>query len=212
MITKFLIEGLDRLGKDTLIDGIQQARGFHHVLHFSKPLELDCYRQLSELNVDSQMYRNVPGTYGCGKSNSKIIQGEMFRQYQLASFRNMFMLLRDPYTRLIMNRAHLGECVYAPLYRGYAGEYVFDIERQFEMAANKSTRLILLWEDFEIAKHFVDDGLSLGSIENRQREQELFIKAFNRSAIPDKRMICVTDQALGGFKPRDWILTEAIAD
>ena len=28
---------------------------------------------------------------------------------------------------LIFNRSHLGESVYSPLYRGYSGDFVFDI-------------------------------------------------------------------------------------
>ncbi len=106
-LNKFLIEGLDRLGKDTLIEGIQNRLGYHQVLHYSKPLELDCY--LRDPSFSAQ------------------------RHYQEASFRTMFHLLRDAHdANIICNRAHLGECVYAPLYRGYSGEYVFDIERDFK--------------------------------------------------------------------------------
>lgn len=193
-MNKFLIEGLDRLGKDTLINGIQHVRGYHQVLHFSKPVVLEAY------------------TAG---EDSDPVQGrkEALYRYQSASFRTMFSLLRDAsYSHIICNRAHLGECVYAPLYRDYSGDYVFDLERNFGMETNRNVRLILLWEDFEIAKHFVDDGESLGAIENREKEQELFMAAFEDSCIPDKRLICVTDQALGGFKLRQNILAEALED
>ena len=45
----------------------------------------------------------------------------------------MFRLLSGaPNANIICNRAHLGECVYAPIYRGYWGEYVFDIENKFK--------------------------------------------------------------------------------
>jgi hypothetical protein len=189
---KYLIEGLDRLGKDTLINGIQHKRGFHHVLHFSKPVHLDCYQ-------------------ACPTGMSaREMDASSWHEYQERSFRNMFELLEGRHTKLIMNRAHLGECVYAPLYRGYSGDYVFKLERDYRADVMENTRLILLVEDFEIAKHFVDDGLSLGAVTARETEQALFIDAFEKSIFKDKRLICVTDPALGGFKPKDWILNEAL--
>lgn len=194
MINKYLIEGLDRLGKDTLINGIQHQRGYHQVLHFSKPVMLECYTPEDGDPIENK--RNA-----------------LFR-YQEASFRTMFSLLRDAtYTHVICNRAHLGENVYAPLYRGYDGSYVFSLERAF-LNEDTSVRLILLTEDFDIAEELcsgiVDDGESF-DFSKRRAEQELFLAAFERSIIKDKRIICVTDPAMGGYKPRHWILQEALA-
>lgn len=190
---KFLIEGLDRLGKDTLINGILNKRGYHQVIHYSKPLELDCY---------------IPCPTGMTATE---IRSEALREYQVRSFRTMFQLLRDAqYAHLILNRAHLGECVYAPLYRQYSGDYVFDLERQFKMNEVRNARLILLWEDFQIARHFVDDGESLGAVEKRETEQNLFFDAFEESIMPDKRKVCVTDQATGGFRRKEDILAEVL--
>lgn len=192
-INKYLIEGLDRLGKDTLINGILNARGFHQVIHYSKPAILNCYEPCPTGMTAKEMVSSA------------------LREYQERSFRTMFSLLRDAkYSPLICNRAHLGECVYAPLYRSYAGDYVFDLERSFDMGQNHNTRLVLLVEDFKVSKHFVDDGESF-DITKREQEQEMFIAAFHRSIIPDKRIICVTDSALGGFKPKDVILQEVLA-
>lgn len=183
---KFLLEGLDRLGKDTLVRGIQNRHGYHQVLHYGKPLQLDCY-SLNQMLTPQ-------------------------RQYQEASFRTMFQLLRDaPHAGIICNRAHLGECVYAPLYRGYGGEYVFEIERNFDAHSLPRTRLVLLTEDFEVSAHFVDDGLSLGDKGKRLEEQALFLEAFETSTIKDKRRICVTDRVTGGFRDADTILNEALA-
>jgi hypothetical protein len=191
---KYLIEGLDRLGKDTLIDGILNRRGYHQVLHFSKPRSLVCYE---------------PCPTGMSAAEMK---AESLYRYQERSFRTMFSLLRDAtYSHLICNRAHLGECVYAPLYRGYDGEYVFSIERAMGMDKNHNTRLILLLEDFASAKHFTPDGESFDDTK-RQVEQDLFVTAFEKSCIPDKRMIIVTDHNTGAFKSKDEILAEALAD
>ncbi len=184
-VSKFLIEGLDRLGKDTLIEGIQHRRGYHQVLHYSKPLRLDCY--LSDDGFSAE------------------------RRYQEASFRTLFQFLRDVQANIVCNRAHLGECVYAPLYRGYSGDYVFDIEAECDAGALASARLILLTEDFNVSRHYVDDGLSLGPADKRRKEQDLFYAAFNRSTIKDKRVICVTDRATGDFRLKSSIIDEALA-
>lgn len=112
---------------------------------------------------------------------------------------------------MIFNRSWLGESVYANMYRGYDGNYVFDLEKIAGIHTLQKTRLILLTEDFDVARHFVDDGESLGPIEKRAEEQARFIEAFNRSIIMDKRIICVTDPETGGFKSKDSILSEALA-
>jgi len=184
--TQFLIEGLDRLGKDKLIEGILHRVGYHEVIHYKKPQELDFYRAATP--------------------------NAMLRSYQEASFRTMFCILRDAVAaRIICNRAHIGECVYAPIYRKYEGDYVFDLEQEFGALNLNHVRLILLTEDFATSAHFVDDGQSLGGSERRRDEQQLFLNAYSRSTFPDKRIICVTDKQTGAFRPADEILAEALA-
>lgn len=183
---KFLVEGIDRLGKDTLVQGIQSRHGYHLVLHYSKPTILEFY------------------VGGSGETPE--------RQYQEASFRTMFdVLCRTEEAQVICNRSHLGECVYAPIYRGYPGEYVFGLEREFSVNALVDTRLLLLTEDFERSKHFQDDGLSLGKVDKRPHEQDLFLAAFEKSILADKRVVCVTNRATGSFRDRGAILDEALS-
>lgn len=189
--TVFGIEGLDRLGKSTLISNIRQRLGYYEVIHFSKPQKLDIYEKAS------WGYEGVPR-----ENTSSFI-------YQRESFVNS-MLLAKSGARIIFDRWHLGEAVYAPMYRGYDGDYVFQMEEQLDIDYASGIRLILLTEDFKIARHFVDDGQSLGAVEKREEEQERFIAAFERSLIRDKRIVCVTDPGLGGFKPQSWILEEAL--
>jgi hypothetical protein len=187
----YIIEGLDRLGKSSLIEGIQHKEGFHTVIHYSKPKRLDSYVQIKE--------------------EDGLEQSPEFL-YQYDGFVAMFELLgAGMETPLIFDRAHLGECVYAPMYRGYDGSYVFGLEEIYGVEEDIDTRLILLVEDFSKSKHFVDDGLSLGSVEKRAQEQLLFIDAFNRSAFPDKKIICVTAED-GSFRSKEDILAEATAD
>lgn len=197
---KLMIEGLDRLGKDTLINGIQHKLGYHQVLHFSKPELLEYYTNQYESGDPAETKR------------------EALNAYQYDSFASMFQFFSSPHNGyLIANRAHLGECVYAPLYRGYSGDYVFEIENLYltrvrpetRRQALAQTRLVLLTEDFDVSMELVDDGESF-DFTKRREEQELFIAAFERSKMPDKRIVCVSDQALGGFKLRQNILAEVL--
>lgn len=41
--THFIIEGIDRLGKDTLIKNLMNILGYRPVIHFQKPQKLNCY-------------------------------------------------------------------------------------------------------------------------------------------------------------------------
>jgi thymidylate kinase len=189
--TVYGIEGLDRLGKSTLIDGIRQALGYYEVIHFSKPQKLAAYAY-------AQSVQGVPPG------------GQQVWHYQHEGFLNS-MLLANSGARIIFDRWHLGEAVYSPMYRFYNGDYVFDLEKNACVDLNPNIRLILLTEDFQIARHFVDDGESLGAVEQREEEQDRFLVAFHKSNIVDKRIVCVTDPGLGGFKPKDWILAEALA-
>lgn len=190
-MNKFMIEGLDRLGKDTLIKEIQHERGFHQVLHYSKPEVLECYTPKADLQAPETMRAAL-------------------RAYQEASFRTMFSIMRDAkFSHVICNRAHLGEMVYAPLYRGYDGSYVFELERAFNIELLFNLRLVLLVEDFDTSRHFVDDGESF-DITKRRDEQDRFLDAFERSHIADKRIVQVTDSSTGGFKQREQILHEVI--
>lgn len=187
----FGVEGLDRLGKSTLIDGIRNRLGYYEVIHFSKPQKLEAYR----------------GALPVAGVPTESLQAY---HYQHEGFHSS-MLLAKSGARLIFDRWHLGEAVYAPLYRGYSGNYVFDLEEQHDLHLARGVRLILLTEDFDLARHFVDDGESLGPIEKREEEQDRFIAAFHRSSIVDKRVICVTDPTTGSFKPKSQVLEEALA-
>lgn len=188
----YIIEGLDRLGKDTLIDGILNAKGFHQVIHFSKPARLGYYKPEGLELTDPEL------------------KAYQLEQYQRNSFLTMFSMLRSAqFASLVLNRAHLGEHVYAPMYRGYQGDYVFSLEKTFMMDQCPHIKLILLTEDFSVSKHFIDDGESF-DITKREQEQNRFIEAFNRSVIANKKIVCVTDAGTGGFRSKLDVLRDAL--
>ena len=188
----FAIEGLDRLGKSTLIEGILNEQGYYQVIHFGKPQKLDIYKTAKQ-----PFGMNIPAT-----SYPSYV-------YQRESFLNS-MIMATSGARIIFDRWHLGEAVYSPMYRAYDGDYVFALEKAMGLGARGDIRLILLTEDFSISRHFESDGESFDD-KKRQEEQVLFLEAFNRSSIRDKRRICVT-AADGGFRRKEDILDEALAE
>ena len=191
----YAVEGLDRLGKSTLIEGIQHRLGFYQVVHFGKPQVLDVYKGAVASIQERPHFTGNPTGY-------------QQYVYQREAFINS-MIMAQSGARLIYDRWHLGEDVYAHLYRDYPGDYVFAIEKAMEFDLRGDIRLILLTEDFDRSKHFVSDGSSFDDTKRRD-EQELFVKAFQKSIIPDKRIICVTDLS-GKFRPKSDILDEALA-
>jgi thymidylate kinase len=181
----YAIEGLDRLGKSTLIKNIKNKLGFFQVIHFSKPERLKAY---GHLNSESN--------------------GDLYT-YQLESFNNSMIMAKSG-AKLIFDRWHLGEAIYANLYRKYDGEYVFDLEKKHDMERHsRNISLILLTENFSCSKHFIDDGDSF-DVTKRQDEQELFIKAWEKSIIRNKKIVCVTDSSTGKFKSEMQILNEVL--
>lgn len=190
----FIYEGIDRLGKDSLIKNLINELGFYQVLHRTKPESLDYYLQEAK---DNKL--------------ENLKNAELFL-YQRACFSQDMALLNIAELsklNIIFNRGWLGEAVYAPLYRGYSGEYVFELEKIAGIDKLSNTRLILLTEDFSKATHFLDDGNSLGTTEKRAEEQEMFLQAFNKSLLSDKKIICVTG-ADGTFRAKEDILKEAL--
>lgn len=195
--TVYAIEGLDRLGKSTLIQGILDELGFYQVIHFSKPQKLKAYAELA--TEFEECLQDVP------------VASRQSFLYQSQSFWNS-MLLATSGANIIFDRWHIGEVVYSPMYRGYSGDYVYDQELESNLYKSDNVRLILLTENFEVSRHFVDDGQSLGTIDKREEEQKRFIDAFNRSNILDKRIISVTDERTGSFRDKNKILKEALYD
>ena len=173
----YIICGIDRLGKDTLISNIQDRLGHHFVLHYSKPQALEFY-------------------------------GEDLLRYQHASFVSGFELMsaRPSSVGLIFNRFHLGEAVYSNLYRGYDGNYVFDLEQTWGAEFMTDVTLVLLTtSDFSFIK---DDGESF-DFSRKEEEQEMFKKVFNKSAFRHKIMVDVAN-GKGGFKSPEDILNEVL--
>jgi len=202
MIKNLIIEGIDRLGKDSLISNIQHELGFFQVIHYEKPKLLDIYyrdsiKKLNGFNPDDPLLKE------------KSIVANALMNYQTDSFKEMFELLGSR-SKLIMNRAHLGEWVYSLRYRNYSGTYVFGMEKEFQEAGNKfadNTLLVLLTTtDFGFIK---DDGLSL-DFNKKEEEQKDFLLGFHRSVIKNKLLIDVSN-GKGGYRSYGQILDQVVS-
>lgn len=181
----FIIEGIDNTGKGNLLNEINNQIGFYQTIKFSGP------KKCSSLGDDLQ-------------------------KYQRASFTNAFSMIqtllgplsRTP--RLIFDRFHLGELVYSPLYRGYSGDYVFDIEKQFlkniGIVKLAEIRLVLLVATDP--SKLPDDGKSF-DVSKAGNEQSMFIDGFNRSIIKNKVIVNVQDEN-GNFRKSSDIFQEAV--
>jgi thymidylate kinase len=159
-MSKFIIiEGTDNVGKDTQQDLIIERLEelVFHKLHYSSLPFRD----------DKQLHANY----------SKKMYDDMFK---------LMMNSKDKDINLIFNRSHLGETVYSPLYRGYSGDYVFDIEKKYTKALRENLYLITLTNNpHTILKR--DDGKSFyGNEEEVKAEVDGFKRAHKLSTIKNK--------------------------
>lgn len=162
MLQNIVIEGLDRLGKSTLVANLKDRLGHFTALHYGKPEVLSYYER--RVGYDSAR-----------------------EAYQRESFSGMFKLLSSD-ARIIMDRGHLGEAVYAHRYRGYDGRYIFDLEQG---KAVENTLLVLLTNtDPDLEPKLVDDGLGF-DWSKRAEEQADFLQAFRDSKLQHKVLVNV---------------------
>lgn len=186
IFNSFIIEGIDRLGKSTLINNIEHTKGHALKLHFEKPKQLNCY------DSDLREYQR-----------KSFING-----FKLLFNNNLLHVPIVQNPLIIFDRFHLGECVYSPLYRKYSGDYVFDLEQHFNLKNEgyPRTKLILLTtSDFSFIK---DDGDSF-DFSKKEEEQDEFIRAFKKSTFKNKVIIDVSNGD-GGFLNQYEILELAL--
>ncbi len=175
----YIFEGMDNCLKDTLIQLLRSHLPPQtQILKFSNPPK----------NIDSP------------------------EDWQKAHFKDMFDLIKlnvaNCPRNLILNRAHLGEYVYSPIYRGYEGNWIFDLEESFLNVSKehiKILKLFVLYDSDNFQLNSREDGKSLSESDNQKMdlERERFIKAFEKSKIPCKRIFDVSKYLLDGAdKPK----------
>src|SRR5574344_1179616 len=124
------------------------------------------------------------------------------RTYSGKLYTDMFKMADDASKTsrvLLFDRSHIGEYVYAPMYRNYDGSYIFDIEKKFKdenPAAFYTVYLITFIDDAEnIIKR--DDGLSFTTdVEKKKKEIDAFVEATNKSLIEHKKIINIKGKTI----------------
>lgn len=175
----YIFEGMDNCLKDTLIQAIRSYLPPQtQVIKFSNPPK----------NIDTP------------------------ENWQKVHFKDMFDLialsLANGPRNMILNRAHLGEYVYSPIYRGYEGDWIFDLEESFLNASNshiKKLKLFVLYDSDNFQLNSREDGKSLSKSVHLKMdlERKKFLKAFEKSKIPSKKIFDLSDYLLDGTdKPR----------
>lgn len=183
---KIIVEGIDRLGKDTLIAGLINSLGYHHVIHYSSPKNFDFYKESDAISFGAP-------------------EGDAAFWFQHDSFIQGFDLLEKD-VKLIYNRFHLGEFVYSQRYRGYDGSYVFGLEKMFPKALHQTHLILLYTSNLNI---MTDDGKS-HDFTKRKEEQDDFLTAFDQSHIIHKHKIDVFDSFGDDYRPKQQILDEVL--
>ena len=156
-----IIEGCDNTGKDTQQNLI--------------------IKKLNDLVFQKLHYSSIP-----------LKDSDAHIKYSSKLYDDMFKLMlfaKDNNINAIFNRSHIGETVYSPFYRGYSGDYVFDIESKYVNELKDDLYLITLVNDPEIILSR-DDGKSYyQNTKDIEKEVTQFKRAHRQSKIKNKLLI-----------------------
>ena len=148
-----IVDGPDNVGKSTLIRNLKNKLNNEIFINLS-------FSNIYQKDKESYIYY------------SKQLYNNMFKicEYQIVNLKNS----------IIIDRSHISEMVYSPMYRNYSGDYVLDIEKKYDLS---NFFLILLIDTPEnlISR---DDGLSYSiDINKKNKELKLFHNAFEKTKI-----------------------------
>lgn len=151
-----LIEGCDNVGKGTQIEYIKKY-----------------VEEKYNCPVHYMHYSNIKGA-----KNIRAVSEELYKQ--------MFEIVSKDYGNclIICDRSHLGEAVYSPIYRGYDGDYIFDLEKEADLKTNVGLLVFT-----ETAENLIkrDDGLSFSiDIDKKNDEIARFKAAYDKSILIKK--------------------------
>lgn len=161
-----LVEGLDCVGKDTQIQLIKN----------------ECEKRNKTVHIIH--YSNLRFT------NKNLLIKEASERLYKDMFNKLLINERDDASVFIMNRAHIGEVVYSPLYRHYSGSFVYDYENAFVALSNGKTLLMLFTDEvdkiIERDKNRNDGKTFSLDRDKKQQEKDMFEDAVNKSKIKHK--------------------------
>lgn len=164
-----IVEGPDNSGKSTLIKKIKSYYSDYTLqsLHFSSVK----HKSLDDcINYNKKLYNMM--------------------------FDMMIFSIKYDKSGILMDRSHLGELVYGPLYRDYAGEYVLDIEKNIlniHDVINNFFLITLVDKPENLISR--EDGESISiDLNNKNKEIQLFKEAHNKSLIKNKLIINIENK------------------
>lgn len=162
-----IFDGPDRCGKSTQIKKIQS-------LLIDRPLHVLHYSALKGF-----------------KTNEDV------KAYSDSLYRSMFTLLENNYktNHFILDRSHISEVVYSPMYRNYDGSYVYNLENQY--IGTDFWKEVYLITFIDNAENLIDrdDGLSFTTeLEKKNQEIQSFMNATLKSNIINKIIINIANK------------------
>lgn len=161
-----IVEGNDNCGKSTLIKDIRK-----YILKSPRTTSIHC--------------ASPPDGYHSGWSEE-----------HYSEVLGMSRRLCQEGWDIILDRSHLGEDVYGPVFRQQSADYIYDIEKQF--LSDIDSRLILLTDSPEgIIER--EDGYTYSiKPEMIERVSQRFLEVYNNSSVPHKLHYHITND--GGFE------------
>jgi thymidylate kinase len=168
-----IVEGLDRTGKDTqitLLENYFKSKNETFLqLHFGKPMPLEKEEMIF---TSKNMFKN---TFEFMLKSLKLQQN------------------------FILNRFHIGEAVYAPLYRNYSGNYVFSIEKKYCKKFIEEWNNVYLITFTDTPEHFIEreDGNSFSKNKGmKKKEIKRFVDSTQKSNIKNKIIINIDGKSI----------------
>ncbi len=135
-----IIEGPDNVGKGTQIELLEQYFNSQNIP--TTIIHCHNFKNASEPRIISERcYKSIMHTINAFKTNDSV---------------------------LILDRSHLGETVYAPMYRMYSGDYVYELENLVERPETVFV-FTLLDKPENLIKR--DDNLSFSIDLNKKQEE-----------------------------------------
>jgi len=188
-----ILEGGDRLGKSTLIEGLCKHFNYDNVTirHFGKPPKgmtpeevLDF--QFKCFNNEADLYHDIKRRY----------------EYSKYHYYNDIM---------IWNRSHLGEYVYSQMFRNGNAKELRDRLLHFEkihLGIYDDIYLVTLTSDPEFFLSKEDGNSFSKNLKQKTKELNLFNEVHNLSEIKNKLLLKVDKDGL--FRSKEEILNETI--
>ena len=172
----FIVDGMDRCGKTTLIKKL--------------PLLMNLQEPIIAIKHPARHFAEE-----CKNTRDEQIIRYNKRLYM--STYDTSVYLNETGNQVIWDRSHLSEFVYGSLYRGYDSTYAMESEFNLHFAqfAEKTTLIVLVDGPEGIINR--DDGESNSIDEDKLVEERLrFLDAFQRSMIRKKIYINIHDKSM----------------